>query len=72
VEEEKRRSDDAIRVYSDGSGIEGMIGAAAVLYRGGRMKRVLRYQLGTDEEHTVYEGEGVHQEKHFCPRMPWG
>jgi ribonuclease HI len=36
-----------------------MIGAAAVLYRNGRVKRRLRMQLGLDKEHTVAEGEGV-------------
>jgi len=59
VEEEQRRMGDRIRVYSDGSGIEGMIGAAAVLYRGGELKGKLRYQLGSEKKHTMYEGEGV-------------
>ncbi|KAF8880970.1 hypothetical protein BD779DRAFT_1675634 [Infundibulicybe gibba] len=48
-----------IRIYSDGSGIDGKIGAAAVLYRDGIPKHTLRYQLGSDHHHTVYEGEGV-------------
>ena len=47
------------RVYSDGSGMEGMIGAAAVLYRDGELKGRKRYRLGSDKHHTVYEGEGV-------------
>lgn len=34
------------------------LGAAAVLYRG-RQKRALRYHLGPDTEHTVFEGEVV-------------
>jgi ribonuclease HI len=52
-----------IRIYSDGSGIEGMIGAAAVLYRhtngNQTVKHVLRYCLGPETKHTVYEGEVV-------------
>ncbi|CAG8577605.1 9895_t:CDS:2, partial [Acaulospora colombiana] len=56
--EERHRTDD-IMVYTDGSGFEGNIGAAAVLYRNGQMSRHLQYHLGTDKEHTVYEGELV-------------
>ena len=48
-----------IKVYSDGSGIDGKIGASAVLIRGGEVKGKLRYQLGSDKQHTVYEGEGI-------------
>ena len=48
-----------IRVYSDGSGYEGGVGAAAVLYRGFRPMKTLHYYLGTLDEHTVYEGECV-------------
>jgi len=51
-----------IKIFSDGSGIEGNIGAAAVLYRlqdGKTTKRVLRYCLGPETKHTVYEGEVV-------------
>ena len=51
-----------IKIFSDGSGIEGQIGAAAVLYRrqdGTTTKRVLRFCLGPDTRHTVYEGEVV-------------
>jgi len=48
-----------VKVFTDGSGMEGKIGAAAVLYRNGRMKTKLRYQLGSQQQHTVYEGEGV-------------
>ena len=45
-------------VYSDGSAIEGGVGAAAILYRNGR-KKVLRYKLGKEKHHTVYEAELV-------------
>jgi ribonuclease HI len=51
-----------IRIYSDGSGIEGNIGAAAVLYHrkdGITTKQILRFCLGPETRHTVYEGEVV-------------
>ena len=48
-----------VRVYSDGSGYEGGIGAAALLYINDRLVRSLRFYLGTSLEHTVYEAEGV-------------
>ena len=48
-----------IRVYTDGSGIEGQIGAAAVLYRDGVLKRTKRLRLGSTKHHTVYEEEGI-------------
>jgi ribonuclease HI len=48
-----------VKVFADGSGMEGKIGAAAVLYRNGRMKTKLQYQLGSQRHHTVYEGEGI-------------
>ena len=48
-----------IRVYSDGSGYEGGVGAAAVLYRGFRLMKTLWCYLGTLDEHTVYEGKCV-------------
>src|SRR6266436_7144007 len=47
------------RVYTDGSGLGGEIGAAAVLYKGETEKEQGRYHLGSMEEHTVYEGECV-------------
>ena len=36
-----------INVFTDGSGMEGKIGTAAILYQNGRMKTKLRYQLGS-------------------------
>jgi ribonuclease HI len=39
-------------VFTDGSGFEGGVGAAAVAMRGGRQKH-----LGLDSEHTVFESE---------------
>ena len=51
--------DSDVKIYTDGSGMEGKIGAAAVLYRNGRAKTNMHYKLGTQGQHTVYEGEGV-------------
>lgn len=50
-----------VKVFTDGSGEEGRIGAAAVLYRGFQPLKVMRCHLGSDKEHTVYEGECVGQ-----------
>ncbi len=46
-------------VYTDGSGIEGGIGAAAVLLRGNRAPKYLQYHLGSAKHHIVYGGECV-------------
>lgn len=49
-----------IHIYTDGSDIDGGVGASAVLIRPGRQYgevRILRFHLGTSEEHTVYEAE---------------
>jgi hypothetical protein len=61
--EEVKREDEVerarVRVYTDKSGMDGMVGAAVVLYRDGELKRVKRYRLGTIKHHTIYKGEGV-------------
>ena len=46
-------------VYSNRSGFEGGIGAAALLYINDFLARVLQIYLGTIQKHTVYEVEGV-------------
>src|SRR5882724_4829309 len=46
-----------VSVFSDGSGHEGGIGAAAVLYRGQEEKHMLRKFMGSEETHTVFEAE---------------
>ena len=46
-----------IKVYTDGSGVEGNIGAAAVLRRRGW--RVSRCRVGKAEHHKVFEGEAT-------------
>ena len=61
----KEDEDDTaqVKVYTDGSGYKGMIGASAVLYRyhpGGRKtEKYLQYHLGPDTEYTVCDGETV-------------
>lgn len=53
-------ADDAEwKVYTDGSGIDGRIGAAAVLYRHGVEVSSIRVEVGRIACHTVFEGEGV-------------
>ncbi|KIK81439.1 hypothetical protein PAXRUDRAFT_156121, partial [Paxillus rubicundulus Ve08.2h10] len=47
------------KVYCDSSGVEGNIGAAVVIHARGQSECVMRYHLGTDKEHTVYEVEAV-------------
>ena len=59
AEKEDRDDQADIQVYSDGSGIEGKIGVAAVLYRDVVLQGELRFHLGSDKHHTVYEGEGI-------------
>ena len=47
-----------IRIYTDGSAVDGGVGAAAVLIRPrSRRPKVLKLHLGSVDEHTVYEGE---------------
>ena len=59
AKQEDTADETPIKVYTDGSGLEGRIGAAAVLYRNGVLKGKRRMQLGSTKHHTVYEGEGV-------------
>ena len=46
-------------IYTDGSGLQGTISAAAILFINGIRTDELRYQLGSDKQHTVFEGELV-------------
>jgi ribonuclease HI len=48
-----------LRVYLDGSAIEGRVGTAAVLMQDREVKDKLRFYLGKDSEHMIYEGEIV-------------
>jgi ribonuclease HI len=54
-----QNDDSDVKIYTDGSGMEGKIGAAAALYRGGEVKAKLHYKLGSQKHHMVYEGEAI-------------
>jgi ribonuclease HI len=47
------------KIYTDGSGIDGRIGASAVLFHKGEERASMRLCLGEATHHTVFEGEGV-------------
>lgn len=59
LEHDKKIENIGVRIYTDGSGYGGKIGASAVLYEDGVRKKTLKYLLGTEREHTVYEGEVI-------------
>ncbi|OBZ72553.1 hypothetical protein A0H81_08075, partial [Grifola frondosa] len=49
-----------IWVYSDGSDLDGGVGAAAVLFKPGRPGyKVLCFHLGSSDDHTIYQAEVV-------------
>lgn len=48
-----------VKVFTDGSGYKGGVGAAAVAYSEGRKVEMLTYHLGKLSEHTVHEAEVV-------------
>ena len=56
---EAENASEEIQVYSDGSAIDGKVGAAAVLLRAGRTTRTLHFHLGAEDKHTVHEAEMV-------------
>ena len=58
---EKAKAEDIrdksnIKVYTDSLGVDRYIGATAVLYQDGVLKRT---RLGSVKHHTVYKGEGI-------------
>ena len=48
-----------IRIYTDGSGLKGKVGAAADLFRGNTAPKSLGYHLGSLDEHTTFKVEAV-------------
>ena len=48
-----------VKVYADSSGIEGKVGAAAVLYRGDTQVQSLQCHMGTLKDHTTYGAKVV-------------
>jgi hypothetical protein len=51
--------DEGTKMFTDGSGSNGHVGAAATMIHQGSTPKTLRYQLGALTSHTVYEGELV-------------
>jgi hypothetical protein len=47
------------KFYADGSGYEGGIGAATVMWDRGKRAKSLSMKLGSAEKHAVYEAEVV-------------
>ena len=57
IENDKASFHNGIRIYTGGSGYKGTIGAAAILYNNGIKLGESSYQLGSEVEHDVFEGE---------------
>ena len=54
---EGMESTTQVKVYTDGSDINGGVGAAALLIRDGQRHGTLRTHLGHSSQHTIYEAE---------------
>ncbi len=54
---EKEEDNTGVKMFTDGSGYEGGIGALVVIYKGDEITEIRRFYLGTDKEHEVYKGE---------------
>ena len=59
--DESKREDaqapEHVKIYTDGSAHDGKVGAAAIMFKDGKKIGNLRYHLGKDSEHTVFEAE---------------
>ena len=60
IKEEKNDNAD-YKVYSDGSGLNGGIGAAAILYKKGQFTPITKLKLfiGSSKKHNTYEAETI-------------
>ena len=47
------------KVYSNGSCINGKVGAAVVMFKKGEEQCILRKHIGDEFQHTVYEAEVI-------------
>jgi ribonuclease HI len=56
---EAENATEEVQVYTDGSAIDGKVGAVAILIRAGSPKHILHLHLGPESEHTVHEAELV-------------
>ena len=54
---EVANASEEIQIFTDGSALDGKVGAAAVLLKAGRPPRTLNLHLGSESEHTVHEAE---------------
>ena len=57
--EQDRGNKADIHIYTDGSGLKGNAGTAAVLFWGCEAPKALRYHLSSLDEHTTFEAETV-------------
>jgi len=54
---EAANAGEEVQVFSDGSAMEGKVGAAAVLLRAGKPVCILHLHLGSEDKHTVHKAE---------------
>ena len=51
--------DGEVWIFSNGSGLDGRVGATVVMYRSSQEPKVLHYNMGLLTEHTIFEPEAV-------------
>ena len=64
------RENPDVNVFTDGSGMEGKVGAGAVLYRNGRLKTKLHHQLGSTRHHIDRKSTRLNSSHLPTSRMP--